>query len=63
MGLLDQEVFVAMDTAPDVSDDYSFLLESSVLDRNDSISPSTPQCDVYPRFAVSRVSQVCCGYA
>ena len=46
-----------MDNAPDVSDEYSFLLESSVLDRDGS--PASPAGgDAFAHFAVSKLSQV-----
>ena len=47
----------AMDDAPDVSDEYSFLLESSVLDRDGS-SASPQLGDAFAHFAVSKLSQV-----
>ena len=39
------------DDAPDVSTDYSFLLESSVLDGNHSVSPGAE----HMHFVVSRL--------
>ena len=46
-----------MDDAPEVSDEYSFLLESSVLDRDDG-SQASPERDAYLHFAVSKLSKV-----
>jgi hypothetical protein len=46
------------DDAPNVSTDCSFLLESSVLERNRSVSPGTPgQSSCHPQFAVSNFGE------
>jgi len=49
------------DNAPDVSMDYSFLLDSSVLDHNSSASasPSLLHGAAHRDFALSQFSQVC----
>lgn len=44
------------DNAPDLSMDYSFLLDSPELDRNDSTSPSSQHN--FHRFAISNMANM-----